>query len=338
MENKWRSRLSQMIVPLCFMVLCIIGFLGAGISFGFLKRELTFRFIANGMTVLALLIPIYAGMGLNFSLVLGVIASQSALILVADQMVTEGMGIALSVVLSVGLSVVIGAGIGYILNQSKGKEMITSIVIGFVGTSVYQFIFMVLYGRLIVPKNKEILLSNGQGVRNMIDVYPFKQLMDTVSWMPIALTVLCALVIMYLMHTPLGNKIKATGHDLTLATNQGINVNQMRQLSIILSTVIASLGHLLYMFSMGNVNVYTGHLNLDVFACAALLVGGATLKRASVFNAFVGIFLFHTLFIVSPLAAQNYFESVAIGEYFRSFVAYGVIVMAFIVNLKNKEA
>lgn len=337
MRKRIHEQVLRFLVPITFLIMGIIAFLGADVSFKFLQRELFFRFIANGMTILALLIPIYAGMGLNFSLVLGVIASQAAVVIVVDQMIPGSIGILSIVVLSIGLSVIIGSIIGYILNRTKGKEMITSIVIGFVGSSIYQMVFMVLYGKVIIPRNQEILLSNGMGVRNMIDIYPYKMILDEYKWFPVLTTILCAVLISLLMRTKLGNKIRAVGQDGQLALNLGISTDRIRQIAIILSTVIASLGHLLYMFSMGNVNVYSGHLSLDVFACAALLAGGATLKNASILNAFLGLFLFHTLFILSPLAAQNYFANIAIGEYFRSFIAYGVVVIAFMINLKNSD-
>lgn len=322
------------LVPLMFSVLCVIGFLAADVSLGFLQRELTFRLVANGITVLALLLPIYAGMGLNFSLIIGAIVSQAAVILIMDRMIEGGMGIFASMLLSALLSLAFGFVIGSVLNRCRGREMITSIVIGFVGSSLYQLIFMVCYGTWLPSQNKALLLSNGKGVRNMIDLYPFKLLLDQWPWLPFVLIATCALFIIYLMRTRLGAQIQAVGEDYALAKSQGIPADAIRLIAIMLSTLFASQGHLLYMFSMGNMNVYSGHLNLDVFACAALLAGGATLKKASVANAFFGLILFHTLFIVSPLAAQNIFSNVAIGEYFRSFVAYGVIVAAFIINLK----
>ncbi len=332
--KKIKHNSSRFIVPMLFSVLCLIGFLGADVSLGFLKRELSFRLVANGMTVLALLIPIYAGMGLNFSLVVGAIVSQAAVIFATDRLLEGGAGLLTCVLVSALLSIIAGGLIGLVLNRSRGREMITSIVIGFVGSSLYQLIFMVGYGTVIHPKNEAILLSSGKGIRNMIDLYPYKLLLDQFPWLPYALTLACALFIFYIMHTRLGAKIQAVGQDYSLAQAQGIDADRMRLVAIILSTLFAGQGHLLYMFSMGNMNVYSGHLNLDVFACAALLAGGATLKQASVVNAFIGLILFHTLFIVSPLAAQNFFSNVAIGEYFRSFVAYGVIVAAFIINLR----
>jgi hypothetical protein len=84
-------------------------------------------------------------------------------------------------------------------------------------------------------------------------------------------------------------------------------------------------------------NVYTAHLNTDIFSCAALLAGGATVTRAKVRHALIGIVLFHTLFVVSPQAGQNLFGNPALGEYFRSFVAYGTIAVALILNAKNSD-
>ena len=55
-------------------------------------------------------------------------------------------------------------------------------------------------------------------------------------------------------------------------------------------------------------------------------------------NCFVGVILFHALFVTSPMAGQNLFNNPAVGEYFRSFIAYGVIVIAIIINLKNEKA
>ena len=68
-----------------------------------------------------------------------------------------------------------------------------------------------------------------------------------------------------------------------------------------------------------------------------ILVGGATVKQAKIRNCFIGVILFHALFITSPLAGQNMFNNPSVGEYFRSFLAYGIIVIAIIINLKNEK-
>lgn len=94
----------------------------------------------------------------------------------------------------------------------------------------------------------------------------------------------------------------------------------------------------MFVQNLGILNVYTGHLNIDVFSASALLVGGATLRKANIRNAFIGLFLFHTLFIVSPLAGQRLFQNAALGEYFRSFLAYGTIVFALVMNLRYENS
>ena len=48
----------------------------------------------------------------------------------------------------------------------------------------------------------------------------------------------------------------------------------------------------------------------------------------------IGVLLFHTLFIVSPQAGQNIFDNAALGEYFRTFVAYGTIAFALVMTTR----
>ena len=327
----------QLIVPTIFLILSIIGIMGAGVSLGFIKNELYNRFIASGIMVLSLLIPIYAGMGLNFSITIGAISAQAASILVIGTKVSGVLGLISIFILTTIICLILGNIIGFILNRAKGKEMITSIIIGLLGTSLYQLVFMVGYGSVVHPRNKEIILSNGVGVRNMVDLMEFKILINRFSVMPILIIVLCAAFVKYITGTKFGCKLKAVGQGNEVANMLGIDGHKVRRYAIVSSTVMAGIGHLLFMLNMGNINVYTGHLNIDIFACAALLAGGATLTKASISNAFIGIILFHTLFIVSPLAGQNLFQNVALGEYFRSFIAYGVIAIAFAINLRNER-
>ena len=111
----------------------------------------------------------------------------------------------------------------------------------------------------------------------------------------------------------------------------------MRRYAIVVSTMLASAGQIMFVLNIGSINVYTGHLNVDVFACASILAGGATLNKASLKNVFLGVVLFHTMFIVSPMAGKVLFSNVAIGEYFRSFVAYSTIVISLIMNIHNEK-
>ena len=73
-------------------------------------------------------------------------------------------------------------------------------------------------------------------------------------------------------------------------------------------------------------------------ACiAALLVGGASVEKASIGNVFLGVLLFHTMFIVAPAAGTKITGDSMIGEYFRVFVSYAVITVALVMYEAKKR-
>ena len=74
-----------------------------------------------------------------------------------------------------------------------------------------------------------------------------------------------------------------------------------------------------------------------MFCIAALLVGGASVEKASIGNVFLGVVLFHTMFIVAPKAGTAITGDSMIGEYFRVFVSYGVITIALIMYETKKR-
>ncbi len=77
--------------------------------------------------------------------------------------------------------------------------------------------------------------------------------------------------------------------------------------------------------NLGNLRTYGAHEAVGMFAIAALLIGGASVSRATVGQALIGMVLFHTMFLVSPQAGKALLGDAQLGEFFRAFVAYGVI-------------
>ena len=346
--GRLRDSLEIRAVPLTFCLLSLAGLYFSEMSPWFVANEVITRFIRNGVMVLALVIPITAGMGLNFAVVVGAICAQVGLIFAVDYQLTGIYGLLFIIVTGTILSLVTGWLIGICLNRVRGKEMIATIIIGFICTSVYQLIFMAGYGTFITPNNKDIMLSGGIGIRNMVDLETLRNVFDK-TWVvslwqidiPLFMVIvvcLFALVVYYISKTTMGLKFRAVAQSPAKAGMNGINVNRVRIVAMLISTVLACLGHILYIQNIGMLNVYTAHLNTDIFSCAALLAGGATLVRAGVGHAFIGIFLFHSLFIVSPQAGQNLFGNPALGEYFRSFVAYGTIAFALMVSSGKHKA
>lgn len=344
---KKMNKYKWLYVPTSFFILCILMILVSDVSANFILGQLYARFIRNAVFVLALIIPIMSGMGINFAITIGAMASQIAMIIVIDMKLTGPDSFIVAAILSVILATIFGNIIGYLLNKAKGKEMIASIVIGLIGTNLYQLLFMVGYGTIIKPFNNDILLSRGIGVKSMLDCMHFKDIFSKyisfeigytdVYLIPLLIVFMMAFFIYLIYKSKLGHHIKAVGDDMDVAAKLGIDVNATRRISIVISTVLASLANLMFVQDMGIVNVYTGHLKLDIFAAAALLAGGATFRRATIKNAFMGLLLFHTLFIISPIAGQTIFKNPALGEYFRSFIAYGTIVCALMINLKHEK-
>ena len=118
-------------VPLMFVLICAVCIPLSGFSASYLINEIVTRMGRNIFLILCLLIPIMAGMGLNFGMTLGAMAGEIALILVSDWQIWGIPGVVLAMILSIPISVLLGYFCGKILNMAKGREMITSYIISY---------------------------------------------------------------------------------------------------------------------------------------------------------------------------------------------------------------
>ncbi len=156
---------------------------------------------------------------------------------------------------------------------------------------------------------------------------------------PVITYLIIALVCLFInmfFKTKLGQDMRAVGQNMEIAEVSGINVNRVRIISNIIAIVLASLGQIMFLQNIGTLSMYSAHQQVGTFASAALLIGGASITKATVPQALLGTFLFHLLFNVAPLAGQNIFNSALIGEYFRVFIAYGVIALAIVLHAAKK--
>lgn len=389
------------IVTIMFVILCLIGVKYSGQPMIFIVNELIARISRNSFLVLSLIIPVLAGMGLNFGIVIGAMAGQIALIAVTHWKIVGMQGFLLSALLTVPIAVLFGYLTGKLLNKTKGQEMIASMILGFFANGLYQLLFLFLIGTLIPMNNPILVLSGGVGVKNTIDLSGgIKYALDNIIKFPmlnvivlisiigivyilfrgiknkkltkkhiinlcvfIGITIVCALlnrfqpifkmikvpvvtilVVVFLcifnvfiMKTKLGQDFKAVGQDNHVAKVSGIDVDKVRIISIVISTVFAGWGQLIFLQNLGTLNTYGSHEQVGMFAIAALLIGGASVSRATISQAIIGTILFHTLFIVSPQAGKNLLGSAQIGEYFRVFVAYGVIGLSLGLHAWKKQ-
>jgi len=333
-------------VPILFALLCVSGIWVARITPSFLLGEMLLRVGRNSLLVLSLLIPVLAGLGLNFGIVIGAMAGQIAAILVVHWGLGGIGGFGLAWLMATPIAVVFGILTGMLFNRAKGREMVTGLIAGFFANGLYQLLFLFALGSLIPFHNPEMLLPQGYGLRNTIDLTPIQYAIDDLTPMhlsiqgqmlrvPLATYVVVAafcLLTLFFLRTRLGQQLRAMGQDDHVAAIAGIPVERNRVIATVLSTVFAAWGQLLFLQNIGTLNTYNSHEQVGMFAIAALLVSGATVSRATVGQALLGTILFHTLFVVSPLAGKALAGDAQIGEYFRVFVAYAVITVALVLH------
>ena len=173
-----------------------------------------------------------------------------------------------------------------------------------------------------------------QSVDNALAVYVGGVKIPVLTLIIIALA---CLFIVWFRRTKLGQDMRAVGQDMNVARDAGINVDRTRLISIVMSTVFAGFGMIIYLQNMGNFPTYTAHTNVGMFCIAALLVGGASVEKASIGNVFLGVLLFHTMLIVAPAAGTKITGDSMIGEYFRVFVSYAVITVALVMYEAKKR-
>lgn len=403
--TKIKKQISENLVVLFFGLLCVMAYLIADQNPYVVLSDLINRVMRNSIMVLALIIPILAGMGLNFGIVVGAMSAQAAIILVTHWRLTGMTGVLVALLICTVISIVCGYLLGRLFNKTRGQEMITGMIAGYFGQGIYLLIFLVLFGTVIPFWDEELSISTGIGIKdtlNMIDgmkgaldsvwkvhlnevliagfalytgvmlwkIWKEKKLNPQkkagpafVKWavMGAALTLLLVIpataevinrckipvatlafilfvsgLIQYVTMTKLGQDFRSVGSDIHIAEASGINVKRVRILAMIFSTVIASWGQFVFLQNMGTFSTYTAQQNVGTFSIAALLVGGATIDRANVKQAFVGVFLFQLLFLLAPAAGTKIFNDSQVGEYFRTVISNGVIAVALVLHAMNK--
>ncbi len=347
MNSKLRLFLIENAVVILFIVLIAFAIPVSKLPAGFLLQEILMRIGPNAFLVVALLLPIMAGMGLNFGMVLGAMAGQIGLIFITDWGIVGIPGVLLAMIISLPISVFLGWVCGSIMNLAKGREMVTGFILAFFMNGLYMIIVLYAMGSIIPIMNPELLLSRGYGIRNVVGLDGIRQSLDNliplklnlsfltppIIRVPVFCFVIIALVCLFIVwfrKTKLGQDMRAVGQDRAVADAAGIPVERTRILAIIISTALAGIGQVIFLQNMGTINTTASHEQIGMFSIAALLIGGASVTKASIPNVLIGVILFHLLFLVSPMAGKNLVGSAQLGEFFRQSVSYGVIAVALV--------
>jgi len=402
---KVRNFIIDNLVVIIFVSFTVLGFLlSGGVNIVFFLSELIDRVFRNSFLVLSLIIPVVAGLGLNFGIVVGAMAGQAAIIFVRYHDMGGLGALMLCFLLSFPLALLFGYLTGKLYNKVRGQEMIASLIVGFFAQGVYNFVFLYAVGGIIPVSPGNPIIIDKIGVRVSVDLgahidgglkyaldfiirvppihlllagslaalvfFVIKRIWNRKKkiqessgpwrfWINCALCVagivvslvsmitnndlmmlrraplVTALVIValclfmhFLMKTKLGQDFRSVGQNQHIAEVSGINVDRTRIIATIFSTVLAAWGMIIFMQNFGTLATYDSHRNIGIFSVAAILVGGASTSRASLKNAIIGVLLFNSMTIISPELGRALFGSPEAGEFFRSFMVYGVIGLA----------
>jgi simple sugar transport system permease protein len=138
------------------------------------------------------------------------------------------------------------------------------------------------------------------------------------------------------MRTKTGTALTAEGSNMEFARASGIDVDRTRIISVVLSTILGAIGILVYQQSFGFIQLYTGPLMMAFPAVAAILLGGASVNKASIWNVIVGTFLFQGILTMTPSVINNVLKS-DMSEVIRIIVSNGMILYALTRKVQVKR-
>ncbi len=396
-----RGNVREYIVTYVFLILSVILVIYSGRPMTDILQQVMGRLSRNLFVVLALIIPIIAGMGINFAITIGAMAAQIGLLLAINWEIKGILGLLVAAGITLPLGAVFGFLIGSLLNKMKGQETIGSLILGYFANGAYQLLFLFIFGKLI-PLSEKVTIVGATGVANTLNLtgqvglhtaldglwrvpfgtalygvsaivllgavllfaakkmsrnrfillsavavgsvllyqIPTVQKAFSMANVPVVTFLVVAVLCLFnvaIMKTRLGQKFRAVGQSRTVANASGINVNRVRVIAIMISTVLAGWGQIIFIQNLGTLQTYSAHEMVGLYAGAAILVGGAPLNKATNGQAIVGCVLFHLLFVVAQDAGRNLFGDPAIGEFFRVFISYGVIAVALVMHSWKKQ-
>ncbi len=293
------------------------------------------RFGQYAILVLALVPMIQAGCGLNFGLALGMIAGLLGSTLSMQLELRGFIGFFGAMALALPFSVLFGWVYGMLLNRVRGEEMTIGMYVGF------SMVMIMCIMWLVLPYNNPQMVWGfaGKGLRTTISTegYWLKILNDFLAIkigaffvFPTGLVLfvaLCCYLVWLFMRSKTGTAMTAVGSNPDFARASGVNADKMRLISTIMSTFLGAVGIIVYEQSFGFIQLYTAPNAMVFPAIAAILIGGASVNKASMANVIIGTLLFQGLLTMTPSVINSILQT-DMSEVIRMIVSNGIILYA----------
>ncbi|HAL18351.1 MAG TPA: ABC transporter [Spirochaetaceae bacterium] len=325
--------LPRLIIALFLLFLFILAPFG-GISISRSIGDVLMRFGQNAVLVLAMVPMIHSGCGLNFGLPLGIIAGLLGSTLAIEMNVAGPMSFAIAIVIACAFAIVFGFVYGQLLNRVKGGEMMIATYVGYAIVS-----FMCMMWLLLPYRHPNMVWGfAGTGLRTTISTegYYFHVLSDFLAFDLLGVRIptgsflffaLLAFGMWAFLHTKTGTAMTAVGSNPNFARASGINIDGIRTLSVILSTVLGAIGILVYQQAFGFIQLYMGPFYMALPAVSAILIGGASVNKASIVNVIIGTILFQGIVTMTPSVINSLMQT-DMSEVIRIIVSNGMILYA----------
>ena len=292
------------------------------------------RFSWNAILVLAMVPMIHSGCGLNFGLPLGIISGLLGGTLSIEFGFSGIIGFLMAIVFATPFSIIFGIIYGSLLNKIKGGEMMVATYVGF---SIVSFMCMMW---LVLPYKSPTMIwgLSGKGLRTTISLEGFydKVLANflqinignlQIPTGTLLFFALLAILVWLFFHTKTGTAMTAVGSNMVFARASGINVDKIRTLSVDMSTWLAAVGILVYEQGFGFIQLYMAPFYMALPAVSAILIGGASVNKASIFNVIIGTILFQGIVTMTP-TVMNSVIHMDMSEVIRIIVSNGMILYA----------
>ncbi|HET9253435.1 MAG TPA: ABC transporter permease [Candidatus Eisenbacteria bacterium] len=292
------------------------------------------RVARNGILVLALLPAIQGGLGLNFGLPIGIICGLVGCVTALNADIPGVAGLAAATGVGVLLAIPAGIAYGWLLNKTRGQEMMVGTYLGFAIVS-----FMSIFWLAAPFQNPSLVWAiGGRGLRTTLSLTgTYDRILD--RWLAFeiagvriptgALLVffgLCFLVWLF-FRTKAGITISAARSNPRFALAAGISDVRTRIQASVLTTVLGAVGIVVYSQSFGFVQLYTAPLLMAFPVIACILIGGATVSRATIGNVIIGTILFQSILTIALPVTSQVIEG-DISETARLIIQNGMILYA----------
>ena len=149
---------------------------------------------------------------------------------------------------------------------------------------------------------------------------------------------ICAVAVFNIMitRTKIGQDFTQLSSNVQNPADSNRHSSKVRITAITISTIVAAWGQIVLLQNRDSFSTYGSHLGIGLLAVSALVVGGATISKATVRNALLGIIVLQGFYIISIPAVEQLFSS-NVSESLRVILINGAIVYTLIRSRRDNH-